>query len=66
MGKSCSFGYVNIFFILCLFVMIFVVSHFSFEGGTVVLIVPVPGHCLPLTINEKEEETPYFYHVTVL
>ena len=24
-------------------------SHFGFEGGTVVLIAPVPGHCLPIT-----------------
>ena len=29
--------------------VILVVSHFGFEGGTVVQIEPVPGHCLPLT-----------------
>ena len=27
--------------------VILVVFHFSFEGVTVVLIVPVHGHCLP-------------------
>ena len=25
------------------------VSHFGFEGGTLVLIAPIPGHCLPFT-----------------
>ena len=34
------------FSLLCLFVML-VVSH-GFDGGTVVLIVPVSVHCLPL------------------
>ena len=29
-------------------IYILVVSHFGFEGGTVVLIAPVPGHCLLL------------------
>ena len=28
-------------------ICILVVSHFGFEGGTLVLTVPVPGHCLP-------------------
>ena len=27
--------------------MILAISHFRFEGKTLVLIVPVPGHCLP-------------------
>ena len=26
-----------------------VVSHFGFEGGTIVLIAPIPGHCLSFT-----------------
>ena len=29
--------------------VILVVSYFGFEGATVVLIVPVPGKCLPFT-----------------
>ena len=28
------------------------VSHFGFEGGTLVLIAPVHGHCLPLTFKK--------------
>ena len=31
--------------------MLLVVSRFSFEGLTVVLIAPVPGHCFPFTLN---------------
>ena len=31
-------------------VVYLVVSHFGFEGGTVVLIAQVPGHCLPFTV----------------
>ena len=40
LGKSL----VNHMFSLCLFVAL-VVSHLSFKGGNLVLIVPVPGHC---------------------
>ena len=29
--------------------MVLVVSHFSFVGVVLVLVVPVPGHCLPFT-----------------
>ena len=33
---------------LCIiYIVILVVFHFAFEGGTLVLIVPVPGNCLP-------------------
>ena len=32
-------------------VLILVVSHFSFEGGTLVLIASVPGHCLSFTFT---------------
>ena len=31
--------------------MILVIYHFGFESGTLVLIAPVPGHCLYLTLN---------------
>ena len=30
-------------------IVILVISHFGFEGGTLVLIVSVPGHCLSFT-----------------
>ena len=39
-------------FVLCLFVRVsLVVSHFGIEDWTLVLIVPVPGKCLPLTFH---------------
>ena len=31
---------------------ILVVSHFGLDGGSVVLIAPVPGHCLPFTCHK--------------
>ena len=34
----------RMFSLLCLFVAL-VVSHFGFEGWTLVLITSVPGHC---------------------
>ena len=36
----------RMFTLLCLFVAL-IVSHFGFEGGTLVLIASVPDHCLP-------------------
>ena len=36
----------RMFSLLCLYVAL-VVFHFSFEGGTLVLIASVSGHCLP-------------------
>ena len=38
----------RMFSLLCLFVAL-VVVHFGVEGRTLVLIVSVPGHCLPFT-----------------
>ena len=35
------------------FIVILVISHFGFEGGTLVLIASVPGHCLPFTFVVK-------------
>ena len=29
-------------------IVIVVISHFGFEGGTLVLIASVPGHCLSI------------------
>ena len=40
-----------------------VISHFGFEGGTLVLIASVPGHCLSFTLNK---ETGYIYNSGVL
>ena len=34
--------------LLCLFVVL-VVSILCFEGGNLVLIAPVPGHCFPFS-----------------
>ena len=34
-----------VLFVLCLFVIL-VVCHFGFEGRALVLIAPIPGHCL--------------------
>ena len=36
----------RVFSLLCIFVAL-VVSHFGFEGRTLVLIASVPSHCLP-------------------
>ena len=38
--------------IVCSLCIVF--SHFGFKGGTVVLIAPVPGHCLPLLFIPKQ------------
>ena len=38
-------------YVICPFVML-VVSHFGSEGGTVDLIAPVPGSCLPLILSK--------------
>ena len=48
LGESCSLGlpYVLIVFLL---IVILVISHFGFEGGTLVLIALVPDHCLSFT-----------------
>ena len=39
----------SIVFVICLFVIL-VGSHVGFEGWAVVLIAPIPGHCLPFNI----------------
>ena len=40
---------VNYMFSLCYVYLYFVVSYFGFEGGSMVLIAAVHGHCLPHT-----------------
>ena len=47
MGESCSFGL--FMFSLYFDIVILVISHFGFEGWTLVLIASVPGHCLSFT-----------------
>ena len=48
----------SMFSLLCLFVAL-VVSHLGFEGRALVLIVSVPGHCLPFTYYYSEHRPPY-------
>ena len=33
--------------------VIFAISHFGFEGGTLVLIASVPGHCLLAHLSRR-------------
>ena len=39
----------HMFLFIYICIVILVISHFSFEGRTLVLIASVPGHCLPFT-----------------
>ena len=48
LGESCSYGFSYVHFVFLLFVIL-VISHSGFEGGALVLIASVPGHCLPFT-----------------
>ena len=41
---------ITIYNSVCNLFVILVVSNFGFEVGAMVLIVPVPGHCLPFTV----------------
>ena len=47
-GKRCSLGLPYVLFVLYLFESL-VISRFGFEGRILVLIAPVPGHCLVVT-----------------
>ena len=40
----------HVLFVSCLFVVL-VISNFSFENRVLVLVVPVPGHCLHFTLT---------------
>ena len=35
---------------LCVYLIIVIISHYGFKGGTLVLIASVPGHCLSFTV----------------
>ena len=50
MGESCSFGLPYVLFVFFLLIVILVISHFGFEGGSLGLIASVPVHCLSFTI----------------
>ena len=50
LGESCSFGLRYVLFVFSLIVVL-VISHFGFEGGTLVLIASVPGRCLSFTLD---------------
>ena len=47
-GKELRIRLTTCSLVLCLFVIL-VVSYFGFEGGTLILIAPVPDHCLHYT-----------------
>ena len=62
---------VYVFFVLCLFV-IWVVSLFCLESGTVVLTAPVHGHCLLFTfedylikMNKLARSSTYVYRIFI-
>ena len=44
------------FHTLCLNFVGLVVSHLGIEDGTLVLIVPVPGHCIAFTLCKPDLE----------
>ena len=43
----------NVHFVNLLVIVILVISHFGFEGGTLVLIAAVPGHCFSFTYSRS-------------
>ena len=43
--EDCAFSLPYVLFVFL------VISHFGFEGGTLVLIASVPGHCLYFTFE---------------
>ena len=49
--ESCSVGLPYFLFVFLL-IVILVITHFGFEGGTLVMIASVPGHCLSFTFYE--------------
>ena len=46
---------------VCPFVNL-VVSHLGFNGGNLVLIAPVPGHCFPSTLSRENMSEEIFGH----
>ena len=50
----------HMFSVFWLFVML-AISHFGFEGGMVVLIAPVSGHCILVTFRMPAQNIDYGY-----
>ena len=48
-----SFGLPYVLFVFRL-IVILVISHFDFNGGSLVLIVSVPGYCLPFAFCKSK------------
>ena len=50
---------VSVYSIISLYfdIVILVISHFGFEGGTLVLIASVTGHCLYFTSQYRQNKT---------
>ena len=53
LGKSCSLGLPYDFFVFCQIKRVFVISRFGFEGMIWVLIAPVPGHFILVTLKSR-------------
>ena len=52
--ESCSNVLSYVLFVFWHIVML-VISHFGFEGGTLVLNASVPGHCLSFTFYHEQQ-----------
>ena len=46
-------------------IVILVISHFGFEGRTLILIASVPGHCLFFTFYKYQKHLQFIYFLTV-
>ena len=42
----------QLFIYICLFVFL-ILSNFSFDGKTFILVAPIPGHCLPFILFQQ-------------
>ena len=60
-----SVNVLHVFFELCLLVIL-LISHFGFEGETLVLVAPVPGHCLPFCFSRKVSDREMFADLIVM
>ena len=56
-----SIGFCHMFS-LYLTMQSLVISHFGFEGGILVLIASVPGHCLPFTFQSPLRSSSIFFN----
>ena len=49
-------------FVFCHFVIL-ILSNFSFEGKTLILIAPIPGHCLPFILFQQYKIFPIEFRI---